>query len=121
MCGTLVQYWPIRYVSVGQVVEMSDVTSAERVCLLERAPQLVASMPDVRSAIGLGRRLSVPWRRGDEDEEVTTYHKKVFYDIGEIYCHDFNAGSHGVYLSFTIDYKYVLGSALISRRRGEAK
>ena len=78
-------------------------------------------MPDVRSAIGLGRRLSVPWRRGDEDEEVTTYHKKVFYDIGEIYCHDFNAGSHGVYLSFTIDYKYVLGSALISRRRGKAK
>ena len=83
MCGTLVQYWPIRYVSVAQVVEMTDVTSAERVCLLERAPQLVASMPDVRSAIGLGRRLSVlPWRRGDEEEEVTN---KICHDVGEIY------------------------------------
>ena len=61
---------------------------AQSACVCSSA-RLVASMPDVRSAIGLGRRLSVlPWRRGDEEEEVTTclgYHKNIFYDIGEIY------------------------------------
>ena len=89
MCGTLVQYWPIRYVSVGQVVEMSDVTSAERVCLLERAPQLVASMPDVRSApgqlqLGFGWGRTVVTALAMRNSNTSKVSLKAYYDMSRV-------------------------------------